>query len=510
MSKNASIPALIELSLSAGHTKLSQDGALVRQTGTFTGRAAKDKFILKDELTTEGVEWGKVNQPIDRKTYQKLRERVLNFLKERETHVVDVSVGAHKAYSQNIKVHCEMPHQALFAKTMFREWQKEITEAPIQVYAAPSVKAHPKDDGTNSEAFILMDLSNREIVIGGSGYSGEIKKSVFSAMNYLLPEKGVLPMHAAANVGQDGRGAIFFGLSGTGKTTLSSDSSRKLIGDDEHGWGDDGIFNFEGGCYAKAIRLSQKAEPEIWDACHSFGTLLENVVMEDSTRRVDFNSQAITENTRAAYALSKIPNFEPSGLGGHPSAVIMLACDAFGVLPPVAKLDYEQAMYFFLSGYTAKVAGTEAGVTEPTSTFSACFGEPFMTRSPLVYSKLLGEKLRKHNVPCFLINTGWWKGPFGVGERMPISLSRALVNAALSGELEKSQFRRDETFGFWIPNQLSGVESSHLDMRSSWKDPKMYDTQARKLALMFIKNFESRYEGKVDRSVKDAGPRITE
>lgn len=503
---NLSRTELIEAALLRREVRLSEDGALVCLTGKFTGRAAKDKYVVRDSVTESTVDWGKVNTPLSPENFSKLRKKVLAALDSKDSFVKDLSVGADARFVLPLKVRTEFAYQALFAETMFREPvnEKKVLE-PFSVFAAPSVVADPATDGTRTGTFIVINFTTREILVGGTQYSGEIKKSVFTVMNFLLPQRGVLSMHAAANCDDTGKSAVFFGLSGTGKTSLSADASRKLIGDDEHGWSDDGVFNIEGGCYAKAIKLSPKAEPEIWHACHSFGTILENVVMDEKTRAVDFDSAKITENTRAAYKLCEVPNFEPTGRSGHPSAVIMLACDAYGILPPIARLSKEQAMYYFLSGYTAKVAGTEAGVTEPTSTFSACFGEPFMALSPTVYAKLLGERLTKHNVPCYLINTGWWKGEYGVGERMPISMSRALVNAAVSGELVNTPTTRDATFGFEIPQQVRGVAPEHLLPQNSWKDKVAYQEKAKRLAQMFVENFK-RYDGKVDDSIRNAGP----
>lgn len=500
---------LIEESLKSGLSTLSSAGAVVVRTGKYTGRAAKDKYIVCDDLSEKLIEWGAVNQPIQSGVFEKLKKKVCDYLNNTKSYTEELLVGADLDYSLPLVVKTEFAHQALFAQTMFRKRSavQQNSEAPFSIYVAPSVKANPVEDGTRGEAFIAINFTSREIVIGGTGYSGEIKKSVFTVMNFLLPQKNVLTMHAAANMDNKGKTAIFFGLSGTGKTSLSADASRKLIGDDEHGWCDTGVFNIEGGCYAKAIRLSPKSEPEIWDACHAYGTLLENVVMNSESREIDFDDGSLTENTRAAYSLEKIINHEASGRGGHPSAVIMLACDAFGVLPPVAKLNYDQAMYYFLSGYTAKVAGTEAGVTEPVSTFSACFGEPFMALSPIVYAKLLAEKLKRHSVSCYLINTGWWKGPYGVGERMPISLSRALVNAAVSGELAEAKMVVDKNFGFEVPVEVRGVPAEYLDIRKTWKDTASYDQQAKKLAKMFIENFDKRFVNIMDSSLAKAGPK---
>lgn len=509
--KNLTAIQLIEKSLRHHETHLSADGALVAISGKFTGRAAKDKYIVRDDSTEHLVDWGPVNQPINTKQFEQLKNKVLNVLESDESFSLDLSVGADPRYAMPLIVRTEHAYQALFAWTMFRDPLPSYTDhkllQPFNIYAAPSAHADADEDGTNSETFIAINFATREVVIGGTKYCGEIKKSVFTVMNYYLPQMDIMTMHASANTGESERSAVFFGLSGTGKTTLSADASRHLIGDDEHGWSDNGVFNFEGGCYAKAIKLSPKAEPEIWAACHSFGTLLENVIMDENTRQIDFDSAKITENTRAAYKISCIPNHHPEGTGGQPNAIVMLACDAFGVLPPVAKLTPEQAMFYFLSGYTAKVAGTEAGVTEPQSTFSACFGAPFMALHPTRYAELLAERIKKYDVDCYLVNTGWWQGPYGVGERMPIYVSRRIVNAAISGELAQVEFETDPVFGFQIPKALEGIESAHLKMRNTWQDKAAYDEQERKLAGMFLENFK-KYADKVSEPVRTAGPNI--
>ncbi len=509
--KNLTATQLIEKSLRHHETHLSADGALVAISGKFTGRAAKDKYVVRSDSTENLVDWGKVNQPISEKQFQQLKGKVLAVLDSDESFYLDLSVGADPRYAMPLSVRTEHAYQALFAWTMFRDplpsYSDHALLQPFSIYAAPSAHADADEDGTNSETFIAINFDSREIVIGGTKYCGEIKKSVFTVMNYYLPQMGIMTMHASANTDDSASSAVFFGLSGTGKTTLSADASRHLIGDDEHGWSDNGVFNFEGGCYAKAIKLSPKAEPEIWDACHTFGTLLENVVMDENSRTIDFDSDRITENTRAAYKISCIPNHHPAGTGGQPNAIVMLACDAFGVLPPVAKLTPEQAMFYFLSGYTAKVAGTEAGVTEPQSTFSACFGAPFMALHPTRYAELLAERIKKYNVDCYLVNTGWWQGPYGVGERMPIAVSRSIVNAAVSGALAQVEFETDPVFGFQIPKSLAGVDSSILKMRNTWKDKAAYDAQELKLAGMFLENFE-KYADKVSEAVRAAGPNV--
>lgn len=507
--QNLTAIELIEKSLKNNETILSANGALVAMSGKFTGRAAKDKYIVRDDSSEALVDWGKVNQPVSAQQFAQLKARVLAVLDSKDSFSLNLSVGADPRYAMPLTVRTQHAYQALFAMTMFRAPLDNYPSEPLlqnfSIYAAPDAKAVPAEDGTNSETFIAINFSTREIVIGGTQYCGEIKKSVFTVMNYVLPQLGLMTMHASANSNDAGQSAVFFGLSGTGKTTLSADASRHLIGDDEHGWCDNGVFNFEGGCYAKAIKLSPKAEPEIWQACHSFGTILENVDIDQHTRQIDFDSARITENTRAAYNIDQIPNFHPDGMGGQPNAIVMLACDAFGVLPPVAKLTPEQAMFYFLSGYTAKVAGTEAGVTEPQSTFSTCFGAPFMALHPTRYAELLAERIKKYNVDCYLVNTGWWRGPYGVGERMPIAMSRCIVNAAVSGELAKVDFDTDPVFGFKVPKALAGIDSAALQMRNTWKDKAAYDAQVQKLAAMFLDNFK-KYEDKVSEGVRSAGP----
>lgn len=509
--QNFSAPQLIEISLQQQETQLSQDGALVALSGEFTGRAAKDKYIVRDENTENLVDWGKVNQPITPQHFAQLKQKTLAVLDSKDSFQLDLSVGADPRYALPLVVRTELAYQALFAQIMFRppldSYSDEALLKPFHIYAAPSALAEPSQDSTNSKTFIAIDFTQREVIIGGTRYCGEIKKSVFTLMNYYLPQLGIMTMHASANTNDNGTSAIFFGLSGTGKTTLSADANRHLIGDDEHGWCDNGIFNFEGGCYAKAIKLSPKAEPEIWDACHQFGTVLENVVMDAQNRGIDFDDGSITENTRAAYPLEIIPNHHPDGKGGQPNAIIMLACDAFGVLPPVAKLTPEQAMFYFLSGYTAKVAGTEAGVTEPQSTFSACFGAPFMALHPTRYAELLAARMEKTGAACYLVNTGWWQGPYGVGSRMPISMSRTIVNAAISGELAQVEFEVDPIFGFQIPKALAGIDSQHLKMMNTWQDKAAYLRQERKLAEMFLENFK-KYEDYVSSAVKAAVPHL--
>lgn len=506
---------LIEEFVRNGEGHLSKDGALLVKTGTYTGRAAKDKYIVRNEASEANIDWGEVNQPLSEEHYVGLRRRVMQHMDERVTYVQHLSVGADPEWAMPLMVRTCHAYQSLFAKTLFRppldKKQRPVGLEGFSVFCAPDVHADPERDGTRGKPFIVINYKSREVIIGGTRYSGEIKKSVFTVMNTLLPKRGVMTMHAAANVGERGDSAVFFGLSGTGKTTLSSDPQRRLVGDDEHGWSDKGIFNFEGGCYAKAIRLSPRAEPQIWDACHAYGTILENVHYDESVRNVDFDSDAITENTRAAYPLSRVPGFVESGRAASPTAIVMLACDAFGVLPPVARLSPEQAMYYFLSGYTAKVAGTEAGVTEPTTTFSACFGQPFMALRPTVYAELLAEKIRMSKASCYLINTGWWKGPYGSGERMPIALSRAIVTAAVTGALKDVPARPDPLFGFLVPEAIPGLSSaaglSSIVQRDSWPDTGRYDEQSKRLAGLFVQNF-TKYSGSVADLARGSGPQM--
>lgn len=504
---------LIEEFVRNGEGHLSKDGVLLVKTGAYTGRAAKDKYIVRNEASEDIIDWGDVNQPLSEEKYSGLRQLVMQHMDQRVTYVQHLSVGADPAWVMPLMVRTCHAYQSLFAKTLFRppvEKQDRLDGLDgFSVFCAPDVHADPERDGTRGKPFIVINYKVREVLIGGTRYSGEIKKSIFTVMNTLLPMRGVMTMHAAANVGERGDSAVIFGLSGTGKTTLSSDPQRRLVGDDEHGWSDEGIFNFEGGCYAKAIRLSPNAEPQIWDACHAFGTILENVDYDESVRAVDFDSDAITENTRAAYSLSRVPGSVESGRAASPSAIVMLACDAFGVLPPVARLSPEQAMYYFLSGYTAKVAGTETGVTEPTTTFSTCFGQPFMALRPTVYAELLADRIRMSKASCYLINTGWWKGPYGSGERMPIALSRAIVTAAVTGVLKDVPARPDPLFGFLVPEAIPGVSSSagfgSIVQRDSWPDGDRYDEQSKRLARLFVQNF-TKYSGSVADVARSSGP----
>jgi phosphoenolpyruvate carboxykinase (ATP) len=489
--------------------RLAEGGPLVVDTGRHTGRSPKDKFLVREPGSEDRVWWGTVNQELNEEQFEGLRDKVTSFLEHQDLYVVDSFAGADPAHRLGVRLITYSPWHALFAKTLFIEPTDEELddfEPDALILHAPVVEAEPEEDGTRSSTFVAMHLSRSEIVIGGTFYAGEIKKSIFTLMNDRLPLEGVLPMHCSANVGDDDDVAIFFGLSGTGKTTLSADPDRHLIGDDEHGWSDSGVFNFEGGCYAKVIRLSPEAEPEIYKTTQSFGTVLENVII-DERGVLDLDDDSKTENTRAAYKLEQIANSLPTKRAGHPSSVVFLTADAFGILPPIARLSREQAKFYFLSGFTAKLAGTEIGVTEPQPTFSACFGAPFLTQPPAVYAHMLGERLDRHGATVWLVNTGWTGGPFGEGERMPIAATRALLHAALSGGLAGAEFRTDELFGFEVPTAVPGVDSSLLDPRSTWRDPEAYDRRARELAQMFRQNFEQ-FVADAGPDVAAAGPRL--
>jgi phosphoenolpyruvate carboxykinase (ATP) len=508
---NQGVAALYEAVVRRGEAFISADGPLVCLTGQHTGRSPNDKFLVREPSSAEHVWWGPVNRPVDQTRFDLLHEHVARYLEGRETWVLDAYAGADPAYRLPIRVVTEYAWHSLFARHMFigeRDPGRLAAHAPeFTVIDAPGCKADPARHGTRSETFIVVNFAKRLVLIGGTTYAGEIKKSIFTVMNYLLPLRQVMPMHCSANVGPDGDVALFFGLSGTGKTTLSSDPGRGLIGDDEHGWSDRGVFNFEGGCYAKMIRLSAEAEPEIYSTTRRFGTVLENVVMHPDTRALDLDSDRLTENTRGAYPLDFIENAVESGQGGHPRNVIMLTADAFGVLPPIARLTPAGAMYHFLSGYTAKVAGTEKGVTEPKATFSTCFGAPFMVWHPGVYARLLGERIARHGVRVWLVNTGWTGGGYGMGRRMKIAHTRAMINAALSGALDGVPFRRDPVFDVEVPASCPGVPETVLTPRATWRDPSAYDAQAAKLAGMFADNFRT-FEDAVDADVRAAGPKV--
>ena len=484
---------LYEQIVKRGEGLISHLGALAVKTGHYTGRAANEKFIVDEPGSHDQINWGKVNRPFDPAKFDTLYTKMTAYLQGRDLFVQDCFAGASPEHKLPVRIISECAWHSLFARNMFiRATPEELLEHRTQftVIDLPAFHAIPKDDGTHSEAFIIINFARKLVIIGGTSYAGEIKKSIFTVLNYLLPQKKVLSMHCSANAAQNGDVAVFFGLSGTGKTTLSAAPNRLLIGDDEHGWDDHGVFNFEGGCYAKVINLSKESEPEIYQCTRKFGTILENVAINTISRRIDLNDASFTENTRASYPISHIPNIIPSGSGSHPTNVIMLTCDAFGVLPPIARLTPEQAMYHFLSGYTAKVAGTEAGVTEPQATFSACFGAPFMALRPSVYAELLVKKIASHKVNCWLVNTGWSGGGPGVGSRMKIGYSRALVNAALDGSLMAAQFEKEPVFGLSIPKACPGVAQEVLNPKNAWADKGAYDATAGKLVGMFRDNFQ--------------------
>jgi phosphoenolpyruvate carboxykinase (ATP) len=507
---NLSVPELYEHAVRRGEGVIAEGGPLVVRTGRHTGRSPEDKYIVDEPMSRDSVWWGGFNRPISERHYDALRSRVVEHLSTRELFVQDGFVGAHPRWRRSLRAYTESAWASIFCEHLF------IRPGPgdldgfvpnFTIVDAPSFRADPERDGTRSETVILVHLARQEILICGTEYAGEMKKGAFGIMNHRLPDEGVLPMHAAVNVGQRGNVAIFFGLSGTGKTTLSADPERTLIGDDEHGWGPDGVFNFEGGCYAKTIRLSHVYEPDIYSTTRTFGTILENVDLVPGTRELDLDSDRLTENTRAAFPLHFISNSSEEGMAGHPSAVVFLTADAFGVLPPIARLTRDQAMYHFISGYTARLAGTEVGVTEPSATFSTCFGAPFMPRHPGDYARMLGERLERHAVPVWLISTGWTGGPYGVGHRMNITHTRNIVRAALDGRLEGVPTRTDPVFGVDVPTAVPGVPADELWPRDTWADPDAYDRQARTLAGMFADNFR-RFEGGVDEGVRAAGPRV--
>ncbi len=507
---NLGTPQLVEHALTNGEGEVSRHGALVVKTGPHTGRSAKDKYIVRDAETENSVWWGKVNVEMSPDHFAALKVDFLAALKDKQTlYVADLFGGSQPEHRVNVRVINELAWHNLFIRTLLvRPTVDQLADfAPeYTIIDLPSFRADPERHGCRSETVIAVNFSEKLILIGGTKYAGEMKKSVFGILNYLLPTKGVMPMHCSANIGYDGKTAVFFGLSGTGKTTLSADASRTLIGDDEHGWSDTAVFNFEGGCYAKMIGLSEEAEPEIYATTRRFGTVLENVVMDPETRELDLDDASLAENTRGAYPIDFIPNTSAENLGPVPSNVIMLTADAFGVLPPIARLTPDQAMYHFLSGYTAKVAGTEIGVTEPEATFSTCFGAPFMPRHPSVYGNLLKERIAKGGVACWLVNTGWTGGKYGVGSRMQIKATRALLNAALDGSLNNAEFRKDPNFGFDVPVSLPGVDSAILDPRSTWEDKADYDRTAEKLVRLFIENFVQ-FAAHVDQGVREAAPR---
>jgi phosphoenolpyruvate carboxykinase (ATP) len=505
---NLGTPALVEQAVARGEGELARNGPLVVKTGKHTGRSAQDKFMVRD-AETESTIWWDNNKSMSPAHFAALKGDFLTALGQKEIlFVADLYGGSQPEHRVNVRVINELAWHNLFIRTLLvRPEADELAGfAPeFTIIDLPSFRADPARHGCRSETVIAVNLSEKLILIGGTAYAGEMKKSVFGVLNYILPADGVMPMHCSANIGQDGRTAVFFGLSGTGKTTLSADPARTLIGDDEHGWSDTAVFNFEGGCYAKMIRLSPEAEPEIFATTRRFGTVLENVVMHPDTRELDFNDASLAENSRGAYPIDFIPNCSEKNLGPVPSNIVFLTADAFGVLPPIAKLTPDQAMYHFLSGYTAKVAGTEIGVTDPEATFSTCFGAPFMPRHPSVYGNLLKERIANGGVDCWLVNTGWTGGKYGVGSRMPIKATRALLNAALDGSLNDAEFRTDDNFGFLVPVGVPGVDSAILNPRETWADKAAYDAMAAKLVKLFIDNF-AKFEAHVDQGVREAAP----
>ena len=507
---NLSTAALYEHAIRRNEGVLAQEGPLVCRTGAHTGRSPNDKFVVKEPSSEAQVWWGKVNKPIDAAHFDVLRRDIISHLKSQELFVQDLYAGADSEYRLSVRFIHEFAWQNLFVRNLFivppaaalAGFQPQFT-----VMTAPSFKADPARHGTRSDVGIVVNLASREVLICGTSYAGENKKSIFSVLNYLLPLRGVLPMHCSANVGAAGDTALFFGLSGTGKTTLSSDPDRRLIGDDEHGWSDRGVFNFEGGCYAKMIRLSEEAEPQIYATTRRFGTVLENVVIDLATRTLNFDDASLTENSRGAYPIEFIDNAVPTGTAGHPQNIVMLTADAYGVLPPIARLSAEGAMYHYLSGYTAKVAGTEKGVTEPSATFSTCFGAPFLPLNPNVYARQLGERIARYNSRVWLVNTGWTGGPHGIGTRMKIAYTRAMIRAALSGELDTVQYQRQPVFNIDVPASCPGVPEAVLDPRGTWADKAAYDQQAAKLARMFMENFKTNFAD-AEPNVAAAGPKV--
>jgi phosphoenolpyruvate carboxykinase (ATP) len=483
---NATPAALYQHAIARGEVHMAEGGALVASTGPHTGRSPKDKFIVLDETTAHNVWWDN-NQPISRQHFEMLKADFLSHSRLKSLFVQDLEAGADPAHMLPTRVITEQAWHALFMRHLLKPTNDENFEAALTIINLPSFKADPTRHGTNSETVIAFDLANNLVLIGGTLYAGEMKKAVFTVLNYMLPAAKVLPMHCSANVGKHGDTAIFFGLSGTGKTTLSADPSRTLIGDDEHGWSDAGVFNIENGCYAKVINLSEQAEPEIFKAAHQFGAVLENVVLDENTRKLDLADARLTENTRAAYPLSAIANGSSTRMGAAPKAIIMLTADAFGVLPPIALLNTEEAMQQFLAGYTAKLAGTECGVKIPEATFSACFGAPFLPRHPQVYAILLQEMMALHNTRCYLLNTGWTGGAYGVGSRIPLAVTRKLLQAAHSGALDHAPTRRDENFGFAVPMMVAGVDDQLLNPRSCWADASAYDDAAKNLAALYAR-----------------------
>ena len=507
--RNLSVPALIEHAIRNGEGQLAANGALVAHTGKRTGRSPSDKFIVGNAATAETVDWGPVNQPIDQDRYDVLHERVVEYARAKELFLLDTFTGADPTTRLPIQVIAEYAWHSLFAKQLFiRPTPAELANhtPAFTVLSIPGFHAVPERDGTHSETAVIVDFEHREVLIAGTEYAGEIKKSIFSIMNFLLPAQGILPMHCSANVGKAGDVALFFGLSGTGKTSLSSDPERRLIGDDEHGWGDNGVFNFEGGCYAKCIRLRREDEPQIYDAIR-FGSVIENVVIDPVTREPQYDDDTLTENTRVAYPLDFVANTVEGGTGGHPRTIFFLTADAFGVLPPISRLTPEQAMYHFLSGYTAKLAGTEVGLgRQPQATFEACFGAPFLPLPAIRYAEMLRKKLERHDTRVFLLNTGWSGGPAGTGSRIKIGYTRAMVRAALDGTLDRAQTYTDPRFGLHVPIEIEGVPEILMRPRATWQDTGAYGAAARQLAERFVENFKK--FGEAATHLAASGPRV--
>jgi len=504
---NLSTATLYEEAVRRNEGLIAANGPLACNTGQHTGRSPNDKFVVREPSSQADVVWGKINRPMEREQFDLLHRDLVKSLRGKELFVLDCYACADPTYRLPVRIINELAWHNLFCRNLFiDDLSAAKAGAPeFTVIDSPTFKADPARHGTNSDVVIALDFAKRLVLIGGTSYAGEMKKSIFTVLNYLLPLRQVMPMHCSANVGPADDVALFFGLSGTGKTTLSSDPARRLIGDDEHGWSDRGVFNFEGGCYAKTIRLSAEAEPQIYETTRRFGTLLENVVVDPDTRILDLDDDRLTENTRAAYPISFIDNAVPSGQAGHPANVVMLTADAFGVLPPISRLSAEGAMYHFLSGYTAKVAGTEKGVTEPKATFSTCFGAPFLPLAPSRYATMLGERIERHRTRVWLVNTGWTGGPYGIGRRMRIAHTRAMIRAALSGALDDSGYQRDSVFNLDIPTSCPDVPAEVLNPRNTWSERSAYDAQAIKLARMFAENFKT-FEPTVDANVRAAGP----
>ncbi len=505
--RNPPVDQLVNEALNRNEGILASNNALTVYTGKYTGRSPEDKFIVYDDLTKDTVDWGNVNKPFKQEHFDALCSRLVEYLNGKELFVFDGYAGADPKASMNLRVITDTAWQCLFARNLFiRPDRLDGFKPEFTVLAITKFFAEPTRDNTRSEVFIILNLSSRLTLIGGTSYAGEIKKAVFTAMNFYLPDKGILPMHCAANMGKDGDVALFFGLSGTGKTSLSADTTRMLIGDDEHGWGNDGVFNFEGGCYAKCINLSKEKEPQIWNAIRH-GSVMENVVLDEGGNP-DYANASITENSRVAYPLDYIPNAVVPSIGPHPKVILFLTADAFGVLPPIARLTKQGAMYHFLSGYTSKLAGTERGITKPKETFSVCFAAPFMPRRAIVYAKMLGERIERYGTRTYLINTGWIGGPYGVGERIRIEYSRAMVRAAISGEIERSNFIHDDIFNLDVPTSCPNVPSEILMPRNTWQERDAYDIAAKRLARLFVENFK-RFKD-IPKEIVEAGPRIME